>query len=213
MDSKSFKVSLKRNPSISMNVMAGHFTTSNAHISHYLDVSALKANAKLACEVAKELAEPYVSSVLIETIICLERTEVIGAFLAQELTQSGIGMINSGAEIYVVTPISNDIGQLSFQSSMIKQILNKNILLLTNTVSSGRSLNSALDCISYYHGKVAGISALFMASPNDSDYKLNTIFTPDDIPNYKIYKSRNCEMCRAGQKLDALVSSEGYTKI
>lgn len=216
MERKAFNVSLDKNPNIVMQVIPGHFTTSNAHITHYLDVSGLKSNAQVARDVAKELAIPYVSSNLVETIVCMERTEVIGAYLAEELMQGGVSAINGGVEIHVITPISNIIGHLSFHNSMVRQITNKNILLLTASVSSGRSIDSAVDCITYYGGKIAGISALF-SIPFDSiekqEQKINALFTSDDIPGYKVYSSRKCEICRAGQRLDALISSEGYTKI
>jgi len=213
MENKALEVSLHKNPLISMRVIPGHFTTSTTHITHYLDVSALKSNAHVARDVARELAIPYLSSTLVETIVCLERTEVIGAYLAEELLQPGGPVVNTDSEIYVVTPITNNIGNLSFQSSMIKNITNKNILMLTATIASGRTLDSALDCLSYYGGSIVGISSLFTV-PNDIiELEINSMFTKEDIPGYTIYSSRDCEMCKSGQKLDALISSEGYTRI
>ena len=213
MEKNAFHVSMDKNPLITMKVIPGHFTTSNAHITHYLDVCGLKSNAPVAREVAREMAIPYLTSALVETIVCLENTEVIGAYLAEELIQAGVSVVNEDGEIHVVTPIRNNVGHLSFQSSTIPQITNKNILLLTATISSGNSLNSALDCIAYYRGRVMGISALFMALIYDSQPPVNALFTADDIPGYRLYNSRHCELCDAGQKLDALISSEGYTKI
>lgn len=213
MKSKSFLVPLEKNPLITMTVIPGHFTTSSSHISHYLDVSGLKSNALVARDVARELAIPYLSSKLIDTIVCMERTEVIGAYLAEELLQSGPSVVNADSEIYVVTPISNNIGTLSFQSSMIKRIVGRNILLLTASISSGRTLDSALDCVAYYGGKIVGISALFVV-PNDKyEHEIHPLFTSQDIPDYRMYRARDCELCRAGRKLDAQISSEGYTKI
>lgn len=213
MKDKSFTVALEKNPSITMKVIRGHFTTSNSHMTHYLDVSGLKSSALVARDVARELAIPYLSSTHVETIVCMERTEVIGAYLAEELLQDGTSVLNSGGEIYVVTPISNNIGSLSFHSSMVRHIMNKNVLLLTASISSGRTLDSALDCIAYYGGKIVGISALFVVSHDKPDYEIHPLFTSDDIAEYGIYSPRDCALCRGGRKLDALISSEGYTKI
>jgi len=213
MENKAFNVSLEKNPSISMKVIPGHFTTSNAHISHYLDVSSLKSNSMIAQDVARELVRPYLSNTLVDTIVCMERTEVIGAYLAEELRRSGVLVLNEGNEIHVVTPISNNIGNLSFQSSMVKHITNRNIILLTASISSGHTLDSALDCIDYYRGRIAGISALFLASLDRLEQGVHALFTSMDIPEYKMFSSRKCEMCQSGQPLDALVSTEGYTKI
>jgi orotate phosphoribosyltransferase len=70
-----------------------------------------------------------------------------------------------------------------------------------------------MDCVSYYGGKLAGISALFVASSDKQKESINALFTSEDIPGYKLFSTAECEMCKAGQKLDAIVSSEGYTKV
>ena len=213
MDKKSFEVYLQKNPRIKMRVIPGHFTTSRSHITHYLDLSELKSNAYVARDVAKELAVPYLSTNLVETIVCLERTAVIGAYLAEELFQAGVSVMNTGGEIIVCTPLRNNLGALSFHSSMIPRILNRNVLLLTATISSGRSLDSALDCLAYYGSRVVGISSLFTMPQAQEEHSINTLFTSDDIPGYTVYRARNCDMCKAGLKLDALISNEGYTRI
>jgi orotate phosphoribosyltransferase len=213
MEKRGFAVSLENNPRIAMQVIPGHFTTSSVHLSHYLDMGGLKSDARLARDVARELAIPYQLSTPVDTIVCMERTEVIGAYLAEELMQSGVSTINDGNVIRIVTPTSNNLGHLSFPSSTVTEIMSKNVLLLTTSVSSGLSLDSALDCISYYHGKIAGISALFSVSSVEEELHIHAIFNSKDIPGYAIYSSRQCALCQAGIKLDALISSEGYTKI
>ena len=212
MEEKSFTVSLQKNPRISIGVIPGHFTTSNAHTSHYLDVSGIKSNAMMARDVARELAVPYLSSTMIDTIVCMEKTEVIGAYLAEELLMEGASVINSGGEIHVVSPIHNVNGQLTFPDSTIGWIKGKNVLLLVASVSSGRTLHSALECLSYYGGNVVGKSALFLVS-YDTAGKIHSLFTPDDINGYTLSPSSDCAMCKAGIRLDAIISSEGYTKI
>jgi len=211
MEGKAFKLTLEKNPLITLDVLPGHFTTSNTHVSHYLDLGGLKSNALLARNVARELAIPYLSNIMVDTIVCTERTEVIGAYLAEELFEGGISVINSWEEIHIVTPRINNTGHLSFPGSMIQWVSNRNIILLATSISSGRTLDSALDCLSYYQGIVVGISTLFMVKNAMPDQEVNTLFTSDDIPEYKMYSSRDCEMCRQGLPLDALVCSEGYT--
>ena len=213
METKYFSVSLEKNPIISIGVLPGHFTTSNAHSNNYLDVSGLKSNALVARDVAQELAIPYLSSTLVDTIVCMERTDVIGAYLAEELLKDGVAVINAGGEIHVVAPTSSINGNLIFPDSVIQWISNRHILLLVASISSGRTLHSAQDCLAYYGGKIAGVSALFVASHEKLGQEVHTLFTADDIPGYKLFSPGECEMCKAGVKLDALVSSEGYTKI
>jgi orotate phosphoribosyltransferase len=213
MEEKAFKISLAKNPIISIKVIPGHFTTGNAHTNNYLDVSGIKSSALVARDVAEELAIPYLTSHIIDTIVCMEKTEVIGAFLAHELQQHGTTVMNEGNEIHVVTPTNNVKGNMVFQDNIVEWISNKHILLLVASVSSARALHIGMECISYYGGILDGISALFVASPEKQKEKINALFTSEDIPGYKLFNTAECEMCKAGTKMDAIVSSEGYTKI
>jgi len=203
---------LAKNPLISIKAITGHFSASNTHSNHYLDVSSLKSNAMVARDVARELAIPYLSSTIVDTIVCMDRTTVVGAFLADELFQHGTSVINAGGEIHVLAPISSVNGKLIFQDSMLDRISGRNIILLVASVSSGRTVNIALECLEYYGAQLVGISALYLASfYNPQQKKINALFTSEDIPAYKLFSPDKCEMCKSGQKLDAMVTSEGYT--
>jgi orotate phosphoribosyltransferase len=213
MELNAFNISLAKNPNITINVIPGHFTTPNAHSNNYLDFHTVKGNTTVARDVAREMAIPYLSTTPIDTIVCMEKMDVIGAYLAQELTQDGTSVINSGNTIHVVSPINNMYGNLVFASSVASWLSGKNILLLIATISSGRTLYRVLECIAYYGGKLAGISSLYQASDVDPGVGVNSLFRSDDIPGYKLYNTGECELCKNGVKLDAVVSSEGYTRI
>jgi len=213
MERKTFSVTLEKNTNISMDVIPGHFSTGSLHTNYFLDVSRLKADAMLAREVARELAVPYFSSTPVDTIVCIENTRVIGAYLAEELFEEGISILNEGAEIFVMTPKNSPDGKLIFYDNEVQLIANRNILLLTTTVSSGRSVNAALECLSYYGGRVVGVSALFLCAGAEPSMEIKTLFTSDDIPGYQAYPCGECGICTSGQPLDALINSEGYKKI
>ncbi|WP_310602402.1 phosphoribosyltransferase [Anaerosporobacter sp.] len=213
MENQTFTVSLSKNPLITMKVIPGHFATSSAHVSHYLNVNDLKTNARMAKDVAKELAIPYLTSTLVDTIVCVEGTQVIGAYLAEELLQDGISIMNSDQEIHVITPEVNVNKELMFPDSKKDIILDKNILLLIDSISSGITLSCALECISYYGGTLIGISTLFSALADQSGQEIHTLFTDDDIEEYQIYTPGQCAMCEQGLKVEAYINSEGYSTI
>ena len=181
MKNRAFTVTLPKNPSISMSVIPGHFTTNHFHTNNYLDLDNLKTNASIAKEVAIELALPYLTTTLVDTIVCMEGTEVIGAYLAGELLQEGTSVVNSDREIHVVTPISNVHRKLIFQSNTQELIVNRNIVLLVSSISSGITLYSALECLSYYGGNIVGISAL-LTHVRKHEHKIHAMFTNEDIP-------------------------------
>jgi phosphoribosylpyrophosphate synthetase len=213
MERKAFTIPLTKNPSIKMNVIPGHFTTSQFHISHYLDLYDLKTNVLLARDVAMELALPYLTTTLVDTIVCMEGTEVIGAYMAEELLQEGLSVINTGREIHVLTPLSNVNRKLMFQSNIKDLIRNRNTILLVSSISSGNTINSALECLSYYGANVVGISALFNAYTETAEIEIHSMFTSEDIPGYTIDSPDKCAMCKDGHKLDALIIHDGYTKM
>ena len=212
MKTNAFNVSLEKNPAISVRVIPGHFTTRSVHVNYFLDMWELKSKASVARMVARELAAPYMSNTIVDVIICMERTVVLGAYLAEELLREGTAVMNSGGEIHVVSPLNNTDGNLIFQDNAIEWIRNRNILLLVNSISTGGTIKSALECISYYRGRLAGISTLFFYAEN-LEPNINPLFTAKDIPGYKVFSTVDCDMCKAGQKLDAIISSEGYTII
>ena len=209
----AYKVALEKNPVISVMVTPGHFSTGSYHSNYYLDVSRLKSNAMVARDVARELALPYYTSALVDTIVCMENTKVIGAFLADELLQEGTAVMNSGGEIRVITPMHSIEKKLIFYDNELEWITNRNIIVLTAAVSSGQTLRNTLECLLYYNGIVSGISTLFLYTGAKLDVEINTLFTSDDIPGYKVLPAGKCGMCLTGEKLDALISSEGYKKI
>jgi len=209
----SFKISLEKNPAISITAISGHFTTSNSHVNHYLDVSELRFNARIAQDVARELALPYLTSSEVDTIVCMEKTAVIGGFIAQELLREGTSVMNIGKDIHVIIPTYNTSGKLVLPDNAKEWIARKNVMVLVSSISSGHTVTGALEFISYYGGNIVGISSLFTTLPNALGWEVNSLFTSDDIPDFKIYNTLECEMCKAGAKLDALVSHEGYTKI
>jgi orotate phosphoribosyltransferase len=214
MEDKSFNISLTKNPKISIKATPGHFSASNTHSNHYLDVSRLKSNAQIAQDVARELAVPYLTSTIVDAVVCMDRTTVVGAFLAEELFMHGTTVINAGCEIHVMAPTSSVNGKLIFQDSMLDRIHSKNVILLVASVSSGRTVNIALECLEYYGAQLVGISALFLASfYNPQQKKINALFTSEDLPEFKVFSPDKCEMCKSGQELDAIATSEGYTMI
>jgi orotate phosphoribosyltransferase len=220
-----YNVPLDDNPEIFLGVVPGHFTTSHAHVNQYLDINEIKTNMHMARDAAKVIAAPYLSGAAADTIVCLERTDVVGAFLAETLLSGragdAAGDAARGAErdaaggnsMHIVAPMAGTNGNLIFQGSTAGLIYEKNVILLAATISSGRTIRKALECLAFYGGKVIGISALFLATKDLGIENVHALFQSDDIPDYYIWEPGECEMCKNGQKLDALISSGGYTMI
>ena len=52
----------------------------------------------------KELVAAYQHNTIVDTVLCLDGTQVIGTCLANELTKDGFANMNAHQTIYVITP-------------------------------------------------------------------------------------------------------------
>ena len=199
--------------SLFLRVAKGHFATSHSHINYYIDVTTQKSRLSEAKAVAKELVAAYQHSTVVDTVLCLDGTQVIGTLLAQELTRAGYLSMNAHGTIYVVTPEYNSNSQMIFRDNIQPMVWGKRVLLLVASATTGKTINRSLECIKYYGGNVVGIAALFSAITEKQGIRVDAIFTQDDIPNYRTYPFEECPDCREKKKIDAIVNSYGYSKI
>ncbi len=212
MENRKKIISARGNKNVHMGIIPGHFATNHSHINHYVDLNSIKTSFRMARETAKMIAERY-SSNQIDTIICMEGTETLGAFLAQELADSSVASVNSGNDIAILTPEINSNGQIIFRDDAQAKIWQKQVLLLISSASTGWSIERFARCLDYYSGKLVGAASLFSAIDEVIGIKVTAIFTPDDIPDYQTYLASDCPMCKAKQKIDALVNAFGYSKL
>ncbi|MBS6195362.1 MAG: orotate phosphoribosyltransferase [Clostridiales bacterium] len=213
MESRMHKIFAQEDKKIALKVYEGHFATPHSHITHYFDMTTLRTRASEASAVARVLARHYELSTIVDTIICMDGTEVIGAYLAEELTKAGIMSMNAHETIYVVAPEININGQLMFRENMIPMIRNKNVLILTASATTGGSLQACKDCVSYYEGKLQGACAIFSAVRKVNGLPVVSIFSLAQVPGYHSYTTRECPHCRAQKRIDAIVNGFGYSKL
>ncbi len=210
--SKSYKVRTKgRN--LFLRVSPGHFATSHSHINYYIDVTMQKSRLSEAKAVADELVSYYSSNTIIDTILCLDGTQVIATCMADKLTNTGYMNMNAHQTIYVLTPENTSGSQLIFRDSVAPMITGKNVLILAASVATGFTARAAVEAIKYYGGSVAGISSIYAAVNECMGYPVRSVFNTTDLDGYYSVPSHECPMCREGRKIDALVNSFGFSKL
>ena len=207
------KLISQRYPNVILRVIPGHFATPNAHVNYYMDMSPMKARTSESRAVAQALAESHISSTPVDTIVCMEGMEVIGAFLAEELQKAGILSMNQHKSIYVLTPEHSVGGQLIFRENLLGWIKNKNVLLLFDSATSGHTVRRAVDTLKYYGAIISGISAIFSAASKIGGMEVHALYTLADLPDYKFYHPEDCKLCKDGVKIDAICSGMGYTPL
>lgn len=213
MESRMIKIPAKCNRKIELKAIPGHFATNHSHINYYLDMTPIKYRHNEAQLVAKEMVKKYIHSTAVDTIVCMDGCEVIGAYLAEELTAAGIMSLNSHECVNVITPEINSSAQIIFRDNIEPMVMNKHIVLVLASATTGKTIQQSLDGIRYYGGIVEGVSALFSAVKNIGGIDVDTIFTNEDVGDYQTYKPGECPFCNSQKKLDAIVNSYGYSKI
>ena len=206
------KIRTKRK-NLFLRVSGGHFATSHSHINYYIDVTTQKMRLSEARAVAEELVTYYSSTTVVDTILCLDGTEVIGTCLADELTKGGYLNMNAHQTIYVVTPEHTSGSQLIFRDNLIPNVTGKDVLVLAASVTTGYTAQAAAEAIRYYGGRVAGICAIFATMKTCAGYAVHSVFNPNDLPGYLSCPSHDCPMCQNGEKIDALVNHYGFSKL
>lgn len=212
MENRQIDITARNNKNVKLGLIPGHFATNHSHVNYFVDMTTIKTQYRAAREAAHELAKAYAHSKQIDTILCFEGTEMIGAFLAHELSDRS-GTMNAGQDIAVITPETNMNNQMIFRDNLQKHIYNKNILLLMSSVSTGKSISRSVDCLQYYSGKLTAIAAIFSALSDYQGIEIDKVFSSDDLPEYKTALPSECELCKKGAKVDAIVNSFGYSKI
>ena len=196
-----------------LRVSKGHFATSHSHINYYIDVTMQKTRLSEASAVAKALVSYYNMSTIVDTILCLDGTEVIGACLARELTAGNYMNMNAHQTIYVMTPEHTSGSQLVFRDNTMPMIKGKHVLVLAASVTTGYTAQAAVEAINYYGGYTAGICAIFASVDTCAGHVVNAVFDTKDLDGYASYPSHECPLCKEGKKIDALVNSFGYSKL
>lgn len=209
---QTYKIRSKRH-GLDLRVSRGHFATSHSHTNYYIDVTVPKARLSEASAIAKELVSYYNTNTIVDTILCLDGTEVIGACLAKELTDGNYMNMNAHQTIYVVTPEHTSGSQLIFRDNTIPMIKGKHVLILAASVTTGYTAQAAVEAINYYGGHTAGICSIFATVTECAGHPVQAAFRSADLEDYASHASHECPMCKMGQRIDALVNGFGYSKL
>ena len=175
MESRLRDIRSTRNPKARIKIMTGHFATTHSHVNIYIDMSTVKCRHNNARETAKTLAEKYVHTTPIDTIICMDGTEVIATFMAEILAENGVMSINAGKNISVITPEFGSGGQIIFRDNNQRMIRHMQVLLLSASTTTGKTIAQAVECINYYGGQVCGIAAIFSNVKQSHGLEVNAI--------------------------------------
>ena len=152
---KAVKIYSKDHPALALKVTKGHFSSDRFHINYYIDMTDLKMRQRNAEEVAKAIVEKYVKRVTltpviglvseamnqmaatnatkapIDTIICMDGCEAIGAYIAKELSEVGFATTNTHKTTYILTPEFDSTGQMVVRENIKPMLKGKHVLVLS----------------------------------------------------------------------------------
>lgn len=211
METRVLKFYSKESNMAAVHAIPGHFATSHSHINYYIDITSLKTRVREAKEIARVLCHKIGRLSYIDTIVCMDGTEIIGAFLAEEYEKGSFVSTNLHETIYVVEPELNS-NQLLFRDNIKPCIEGKHVLLLSASTTTGKTIRRSLEGIRYYGGIVESVASVFGTVDRVDNMPVVTVFTAEDVPGYAAYTAEDCPFCRKGHKIEAMVNSFGYSK-
>ena len=77
------KIEHPYNKDVVLRYVAGHFVTPNSHVNYYMDLSDMKCRQREARATGEEIASLYSYNTQIDTILCLDNMEIVGAYVAK----------------------------------------------------------------------------------------------------------------------------------
>ena len=207
-----YTVTSKRDDRVFIHIMRGHFVSANNHINYYVGTSDIKHNHGVSVDAAMLLSEYYNTyGIEINTVLCLYETQALGAYLAHELSRPSMMSPNPSREIYIIGSEYDAAGNLIFRDNLVRMIKDQNVLVLISCITSGRTVERAMESVQYYGGRVVGVSSIFSAVDTIQNIPVNTIFNKEDVPGYEAYSASDCPLCQAGEAIDAIANGYGYS--
>lgn len=211
MDKPIYTITSKSDERVFIHAMPGHFISASSHLNYYIGTSDIKHNHNVSVDASMLMARYYVErNINVNTVLCLYETQALGAYLAHELSRPT--MLNPNPDtVYVLGPEYDASGNIIFRDNLKKLINGKDVVILISCITSGKTVQRAMESVAYYGGKVAGITSIFSATPSIDGVEVNTIFTKEDVPGYEAYNPHDCPHCKAGEKVDAIANGYGYS--
>ena len=214
MEDRMMKFYSKESNMLALHAMHGHFATSHSHINYYVDVTSIKTRVAEAKQAAHVLYSRIPKTKYVDTIVCMDGTEVVGTFLTEEIQRDGImGTTNQHETVYVISPEINSNNQMLFRDNNKAAINGKHVVLLLATTTTGETIRRALECIQYYGGEIERVASLFGTINSVDGVEVETLFDENDVTGYAAYPVADCPLCRQGQKIEAMVNGFGYSKL
>ena len=210
MEQRIVKFYARESNKLALHAIPGHFATSNSHINFYIDVTGIRSRIGEAEEAARILARKLGHLNYVDTVVCMDGTEVIGAFLAKEFEKEHITSTNQHKTVYVNSPEQSRDNQIIFRDNTKNMIAGKHIVLLLATTTTGETIKRSMEGIQYYGGIIEGIGSIF--STVDS-VKVHSLFDAEVVTSYQAFPKADCPFCKKGMKIEAVVNGFGYSKL
>lgn len=205
------KIDYARNKDVVLRYVPGHFITPSSHVNYFMDLIDMKSRQREARETAREMAARFYATANVDTILCLDNMDVIGAYMAESLSEAGIFSKNAHKTMYITRPEYNSTGQIIFRQNTLHMVMNKDVLILTATVSTGVSLSNAINGVEYFGGRVVCVSSIFAAVDEIDNLPVYSLYSQKDLADYKSFTALDCPMCKAHVPVDAICNGFGLS--
>lgn len=213
MKDRMVRFQAKESSFLILHAIPGHFATSHSHVNYYVDVTSVRSLLSDAEEAAKILAYKFSHLKTLDTIVCMDGTDVIGGFLAKEFQKARIPSTNRHNTIYVISPEVKSDNHLILRDNTREMVEYKHCILLMATTTTGLTISRSMRALRYYNAIMEGVGAIFSTVPSVDNIDVQSVFSNEDVTSYQAFPGDDCPFCKKGIKLDAVVNGFGYSKL
>ena len=146
------------------------------------------------------LAQRYAYEKGVDTIVCLDGSEVIGTFLARHLAKNTLFAVNGSKNINIVTPEYDSSGLMIFRDNLIPMVAGKNILILISTINSGKSGRRALSVWNTMAERYRASRRFSVPWRNWTDGPFTACLFPRTSPTMPPMRRRSARCVRRGKR-------------
>lgn len=213
MEQRLVKFYSRESNKLALHAIPGHFATSNSHINFYVDVTSIKSRVAEAEEAARIMVRKFGRLKYVDTIVCMDGSEVLGAFLAKEFEKEKMSSTNQHETIYVVSPEQLRDNQMIFRDNTKYMVAGKHLILLLATTTTGETIKKSMEGLQYYGGIIEGIGSIFSTVKMVNNIEVESLFDGNTVLGYQAFPKADCPFCKQGTRIEAVVNGFGYSKL
>ncbi len=176
-------------------LLDGHFRyAANKHGSKYVDKYKIYPHTRLIYLLCKEIADRFAFVTSIDTVVAPEK----GGIILSHSVGFSLTMRVGREVCSVFAEKKRTIDDFEFAHGFSKFVNDKNVLVVEDTINSGKTSRKIIQLVREYGGRVIGLGAIWnLGGVTAADLEIPILSSLVNIA-FKSWKAMDCPLCAQG---------------